>query len=176
MARVKRQTTRDHEIAVAEARVKRVVPADDPRRVETDAAQAEQLLKHAKTTEQEARTPVTKMTIERVSFGARKLVTIDWDSGWKSGDAADAFVRIRPPPEATDQQVEQVRREVFQAGAKAIRILPRQKAAVIVEKKEETRKRETHREACLALVETAATQDREALKTEVEAVMAKVGM
>ncbi len=127
--------------------------------------------------EQEARTPVTKMTIERIAFKARKMLTIDWDSGWKSGDAVDAFVRIRPPPEATDQQVQQVRREVFQAGAAAIRILPRQKAAVLVEKKDENvRKRETHREACLALVETVATRDREALKTEVEAVMAKVGL
>ena len=119
----------------------------------------------------------TGFRIDILPHAARRLLTIDWDTKWDPEDARDAFVRLRPPATATDEQVEKVRQDVVLAGCKAVRVLPRPRGEVLTqEAKSAPRTRETLREACLSLVETVATRDREKLREEVESVLVRVGL
>lgn len=126
--------------------------------------------------------PGVRCKVTVVPLKARPMQTVEWDvnEGWDvpDGSAFDgAFVRIRPPANATDDDVHQVRAAVVLAGALAIRTLPRPRATPETKaSREAPRQRETHRQACQALVATVATQDRPALEREVEAVMVKVGL
>ena len=110
---------------------------------------------------------------------ARLLVTVH-GIGLNDAHAAElsgAYVRIKPHPSATDEEVEQMREAVVKAGAAAVRVMPIPKAAILTkEAREAPAPRETLREACMVLVETVASQDREALRVKVEAVLAKAGV
>jgi hypothetical protein len=87
-----------------------------------------------------------------------------------------ALVKLTPHPSATDQEVENSRQEIVKAGAVAVRVMPRQRSAVITEAaRAEAPARESIRQACEALVEQVSSRDKDALRKVVEDVLSKVG-
>ena len=113
-----------------------------------------------------------------LTIGKDSVMWVDSES-WLSTPPSlgGAYVRIDPPAWATDEQVERARFLVAQAGACAVRVLPRPRAAPMVrEAREPARARETLREAVLAVSGGVASSDRAALDRVVEGVLGKVGL
>ena len=117
-------------------------------------------------------------------MGARQLVTVeDLRLGPLhplpefEGSLQGAYVRIKPLPGSADEDVERMRAVLLEAGVAAVRVMPVQRAAIMTkETREVPPPRETLRGACMALVETVASQDRGALRAGVERVLGKVGV
>ncbi len=83
-----------------------------------------------------------------------------------------SFVRLRPPPGASDQIVEAVRRRVA-LDAVAVRVMPRQRALVVAPRTA-CRARVSIRATVEKMVEEANTRDRPALRLVVlEAISAE---
>lgn len=116
--------------------------------------------------------------VQMVSFEeSRRLVTIDWGLGWRSAEVAGAFVRVRPSADATDEEVEQLRRQIVLAGAAAIRILPKPRAKVMVAgAREPAAPRETLRRACEEIAGAVASKDKVAMLALVETTLNRVGL
>lgn len=87
--------------------------------------------------------------------------------------APGSFVRLRPPPTASDVLIEEVRASALAQGAKAVRVVPKARASVLV-KSEAQAPDATAREVVLAMVAEANTKDRPALLALAEKTMAKV--
>lgn len=117
---------------------------------------------------------------------ASKLYTVPTDAAvWDEANIAvadaefaGAFVRILPPHEASDAQIEAVRLAAQLGGAASIVVAPRAKGAGVV-LKDATADRPTvtsSREVVMFMVQTANTRNRPALAALVETLIAKAGL
>lgn len=130
--------------------------------------------------------------VEKFVEGARAFVTIGpehrtWDAGKvdENGDVVEApldvapgsFVRVEPPPGASDEDVASVRAACEKLGAIRVVVLPRRRAAVVTAPREKRPHRKA-REVVGELVKEAnlPEEDREAVRALCEGVMAKVGI
>jgi hypothetical protein len=132
--------------------------------------------------------------------GARRLVTIGPDHWiWKpippeGATAETAFTtgpgfkpaivrfdnviaRVIPPPDATDEQVEEVRTKMLVEAA-AVRVLPRRRAGVVTEapRAPERSAHKRAREIVGAMIDEANTADRVALRAFAEEVMGRANL
>jgi hypothetical protein len=123
--------------------------------------------------------------VSRVPLDSRNLITVlpDWPI-WKGTvskkalDATGAIVRIRPPPEATDEDVERVRALMLMKGAERVGVLPRPRAELVPAAVAEAARGKAYgaRQAVLSLVEESNSKAREALSALCEKIMAEVGL
>ena len=129
---------------------------------------------------------------ERLVEGARAFVTIGpehrtWDAGKvdENGDVVEAsldvapgsFVRVEPPPGASDEDVASVRAACEKLGAIRVVVLPRRRAAVVTAPREKRPHRKA-REVVGELVKEAnlPEEDRAALSELTEAIMSRCGL
>jgi hypothetical protein len=117
--------------------------------------------------------------------GAEMLVTIGpLDPIWGSDGQQQPvkkfgrFVRVQPPADATDEQIERVRELAILFGFGAVKVVvqPRRRAAVITLPKEGRRLHQTARAVVGQLVDESNVEDRAALQQFVEQVMGKEGL
>lgn len=117
--------------------------------------------------------------------GSRELATIPPESliwapennfKWKPG--AGAIVRLRPPADASDADVERASEYFRKAGAERVTVLPRPRAEVIPAEAHERSPEKAlgARDAVLSLVAESNSKDKEALAKLCERVMAEVGL
>lgn len=138
----------------------------------------------AKTAATENRFSVEKVPLD----GATDLMTIAEDDPiWTVGasdrllrdtmKAAPRIVRLKPPPEVDDATIEAIRLKLEHAGALAVKVLPRRRAAVVPEEaKRVPVAHRTIREIVSDLVASAPTQDRERLTASVNRALSKAGL
>lgn len=118
--------------------------------------------------------------------GSRRLVTVAIDdSCWRS-DAQTipfvegAIVRMRPPIDATDERIEELRKDFIRHGAVRVFALPRPRAEVLPGGKEDVvlpkAKAMSARAAVMSLVDESNSKDKESLRALCEKVMSKVGL
>lgn len=117
--------------------------------------------------------------------GSRNLITVtpDWPI-WRPNvkvsnfamDAEGAIVRLRPPIEATDADVERVRAIFYERKAARVTVLPRPKAEVVPAAAASRVRACGAREAVLSLVGDSNSGDKDALRKLCEAVMAERGL
>jgi hypothetical protein len=117
-------------------------------------------------------------SIKEVRINALKFLTIaEDDPVWEGSELGNvphaAFVRLRPPPNATDETIARVK--AFFPYAR-VRTLPRRKAQVVTEQKKSKPTYQTIRATVLIMVEEANTRDREALKKLTESTLVEVGL
>lgn len=126
--------------------------------------------------------------VTRVTIVARKvkdpfeLVTIEADDPvWTCNriekaikHCQAAFVRIRPPADATDDRIEEVVRCV-RLYALVVQVATKPKAGVLIES-DKVHAKQTARDVVLQLVESANSKDKEVLRTRVEETLGKVGL
>jgi hypothetical protein len=96
--------------------------------------------------------------------------------GWKDERLTNAFVRIEAPAAASDEQVDSIRNWVLYCGARAARVAPRRRAAVVVQVARERRARGGIRATVEEMVAEANSVDQQALHAYVENVMGEVGL
>lgn len=118
----------------------------------------------------------------------RELVTIgERDKLWKTEGAnrhkvviaAKSFVRVIPPPDASDEAVERVRAACEAAGAERVFVMPRRRADVVsanaVERASAARVSDV-RTVVTRLVEESSFGDKAALQKRLEEIMAGAGL
>ena len=138
----------------------------------------------ARTRREASASPGTRVTVVPVD-SPREFVTIGVDHpAWRFGTAESfdlriprgAFVRLEPPPSASDEVVARVR-EIAEKVALHVVCLPRRRAYVITAQREKKPHRKA-REVVAELVGEANVleADRAALSEFVESVMAKRGL
>lgn len=134
--------------------------------------------------------PGTRRVEERLVEGARPFFTIGPEAFvWKVLEAEHlgtaigalvqlrgAFVRLEPPPESTDEEVARVRRLCEEHGAVRVQVLPRRRAAEVLDAPRERRPHPRVRDVVRAMVEEARAEDRDALRQFTDAVMARRGL
>jgi hypothetical protein len=114
--------------------------------------------------------------------GSVRLETIGPESdSWKyeppfvfGGSYAGCFVRVVPPPEASDEMVTAIRAGFEAAGAKVV-VLPRRRAAVVTTPREKRPHRRA-REVVRDMVKSANVEDRGALGSFVDELMDRNGL
>lgn len=135
----------------------------------------------ARTRKVSDRRPPEKSPIVVSIEDSRRLVTIGTDAAvWGDRQAVlpierGCLVRIEPPASVADADVEHVQLRCELAGAAAVVVLPRRKAAVVVKPKE----RKPHargRELVHRMVEESNFDDKADLHEFVENIMARVGL
>lgn len=116
---------------------------------------------------------------EVVPVVARALLTIGEDhrawSGRPYAVRPGTIVRLHPPPDATDMQVEELRAALLAIEGVVIKDVPRRRARVVLEPTKEV-PAEGARQAAMQLVEAAATSDRAALRAAVEEALGAGGL
>jgi hypothetical protein len=121
----------------------------------------------------------SKEPVQEIRIEALKFLTIaEDDAVWEHEgpfDGADtyAFVRIRPPAEATDAHVARVKSFFPKA---RVRVLSRSKPQVVPEQKKVKATTLGIRETVIMMVQEANTADREALSRLAERVLSEVGL
>ncbi len=115
--------------------------------------------------------------------GAVSLITIDEDSPvWlkpttMTMKVKGAIVRLRPPPDVTDETVQVAIGVLTKQGALAVRVLPRRKGdAVPQEVRNKPTPKASIRAVVLQLVDAAHTSDRDKLGMLVLSTLDKVGL
>jgi hypothetical protein len=116
--------------------------------------------------------------IKEVRIDALKFLTLDEDDPvWEGSELGNvphaAFVRLRPPPSATDERIVQVK--AFFPNSR-VRVLPRRKAQVVVDQRKSKPTHQTIRETVQLMVQEANTNDRDALTKLTEATCDEVGL
>lgn len=122
---------------------------------------------------------------EKLVEGARAFVTIGpddtrWTLGWDSSadvSTLGAFVRLEPPPDASDETVALMRREAERKALRVI-VLPRRRASVVTAPREKRVHRRA-RDVVGALIAEAnlpTEEDRVALRVLCDGVMGKRGI
>ena len=91
---------------------------------------------------------------------------------------AGAIVRLEPPAELTDVQIDNVRSAFVAAGAVAVRMLPKLSAGQVVapERTEDRSSVASVRSVVMKMVDEARVTDREAVRSIVEKVLAEEGL
>jgi hypothetical protein len=89
---------------------------------------------------------------------------------------AGKFIRIDPPPDASDEYIEVIRKALLTGGALAVRVMPRPRKLVTPGVATERRERAGARDVVLRMVEESNSRDREKLRATVETVMGKAGI
>ena len=123
----------------------------------------------------------TAFDVSQVVFdGASQFVTIGpEDPAWASLETADlpdaAFVRLKPPETATDEQVAALRNALRKRGA-VVRVMPRPRRAILPVSKSTTMVKASVRDVVLKLVSDARCRRPEALSQLVESVLSEVGL
>lgn len=114
----------------------------------------------------------------------RQLMTVAVDSPIWGGSPphmramkkiAGAIVRLRPPENATDDTVQEIRAFFLKYGAAKVIVLPRPRSELLPSKVEKA-KAQGAREAVTALVAESNSQDKKALEKLCEKVMSEVGL
>ena len=119
--------------------------------------------------------------VREIAIDGRRLLTVRPDSPWWAGRHAisgleGAIVRLKPPTDATDAEIEQLRRSLVAAGAR-VSTLPRQRAELLPEKAtiaERPRPRGI-RETVRAMAAESASRDGEELAKTCDAILDEVG-
>ena len=123
--------------------------------------------------------------VRSVAVQARPLYTFDSKHPvWKLDTAVDctriagAIVRLEPPAELTDVQIDNVRSAFVAAGAVAVRMLPKLSAGQVVapERTEDRSSVASVRSVVMKMVDEARVTDREAVRSIVEKVLAEEGL
>lgn len=113
--------------------------------------------------------------------GSRPLVTVPedaelWDEKLELRpgflESPGSIVRVRPPPDASDSRVEEVRRAI--TGTAALRVMPRRRKQVVV--KRVHAKQRGARAIAMQLVDEANTVDRDALRVVVDEALSGAGL
>lgn len=92
-------------------------------------------------------------------------------------DIKGAIVRLKPPPDATDEKVEQAREALLRSGAAAVRVMPRQRKDVVPQKaKRDPVPLRGPREVVMEMAEQANTEDKAALKSLLEDALSAAGL
>jgi hypothetical protein len=112
-----------------------------------------------------------------------RLVTITADDPrWKTGviyhanetgkeeEGGRAFVRLYPPIDATDKQIEFFKESLLSRYATAVRVMPKPSQVNIVSNKKVEFKQRSHREVITNLVSTSHSEH----KTELEALCGEI--
>ena len=111
---------------------------------------------------------------------ARELITIDIESdvwaGTKPFVSRGAIVRIRPPHEATQTQIDELIAVCIEQGAERVRVEARRRAPKIVASSQLCSARSSIREVVITMCEEANSRDRQALRTFVDDVMNRAGI
>lgn len=111
---------------------------------------------------------------------ARELITIDIESdvweGAKPLVSRGAIVRIRPPHNATQKQIDELTAACIEQGAERVRVEARQRAPKIVAGSEPRPAKSSIREVVILMCEEANSRDRQALRIFVEDVMNRAGI
>jgi hypothetical protein len=111
---------------------------------------------------------------------ARELVTIDSESdvweGAKPWVSRGAIVRIRPPHDATQRQIDELTAACIEQGAERVRVEARQRAPKIVASSQLRPAKSSIREVVNAMCEEANSRDRQALLSFASDVMDRVGI
>jgi hypothetical protein len=112
--------------------------------------------------------------VEGLGFYTVDVMHPIWTEDVHTDKGFAEFVRIHPPPTATDEQVEFVRRHFRDAGALDVQVLARPKAQVVTD--QATVKYETKgiRATVEAMVIEANTHDRDALSAVVQETLSAV--
>lgn len=126
------------------------------------------------------------LRVEPVAIGsATVLVTFDEDSpiwttvpnGPRGKFDGPRIVRLRPPPDAEDSKIEEIRRACIEAGALAVKVLPKRKADVVPSvERAAAPARSSVREVVTKLVEVASVSDRQKLGAVVDAALSRAGI
>jgi hypothetical protein len=131
-----------------------------------------------------ARPSVSRETVRRVPVRSRELVTVHPDSPLWKGEAASfldldgAIVRIRPPYEATQPMIDDVRAWFLRAGASKVTLLPSPRpellpgAACIQRPKAAA----SARDAVLQVAREVASKEPERLLELCEKIMGEEGL
>lgn len=128
---------------------------------------------------------VVEVPLER----SREFVTIGPDAeAWSVPEAAQdlaesfsyagqvfdgSFVRLEPPPDASDETVEWVRGVCVNGGAIRVFVVPRRRVAEVLEPKGEIAAGARPRDVVLQLVEESPLQEKDALRDLCEEIMAR---
>ena len=111
---------------------------------------------------------------------ARELVTIDSESdvweGAKPWVSRGAIVRIRPPHDATQKQIDELTAACIEQGAERVRVEARRRAPKIVASSQLCSARSSIREVVITRCEEANSRDRQELLAFVEDVMNRAGI
>lgn len=123
--------------------------------------------------------------VSSVAFEACRLLTVDvpddesaHEHGTSTkflGSLRGAIVRVRPGFLASAGATQALRKEMLKFGARAVRILPVRKPAVVVAKAESDPVVDA-RQAAARIVADANTRDRAALMAAVEAALSAAGV
>jgi hypothetical protein len=119
--------------------------------------------------------------VSPILLDTRELLTVgEGDEVWwtfSMSVSPGAIVRLQPPPEATDEEIERMKRELLRLGAAAVRAMPRRLGSVVPQVEARAVKAsEGARQAAMALVDEAHTRDRDALRDAVEVSLAASGL
>lgn len=134
----------------------------------------------------EPKRTANRLSVREKKVAALELVTLRPDAkAWKAKTlkglaqkefVAGSFWRLQPPHDVTDDRIDQVKRALEKAGAAVVRVEPRQIGPAVVKPRKKERRRESIRQAIDRLITEAHTEDRDALREEVEQAIAAEGL
>lgn len=109
---------------------------------------------------------------------AESMVVFDEQSPvWKTkklGGRA-TFVTLKPPPDASDSLIDEIKTQLYALGARVVNVHAKQKALTVIEQEKRSASTDV-RKVVMTMVEEANTKDRDALRVRVEHSLAAVGL
>lgn len=108
--------------------------------------------------------------------GARRLVTIRAGQSLEEDLAPGAIVRIEPGSDWTDEQIEHAVTYFRDAGAAAVKVLPRAAGPQVMVKPAKAAPRATLRQVALEVMAEMKGADEARLREAVEETLAEVGL
>lgn len=115
--------------------------------------------------------------VSRMQVSSRKVVTLDGWEGTAALNVVGAIVRVNPPATSTDEQVADVKKRLIDAGAVAVKVMPRASAGSVVKPQTEDRSSVmTVRGTVMGMIDEARVVDRDALRAVVEEALVQEGL
>jgi hypothetical protein len=118
------------------------------------------------------------VTMRHVPIEQRALVTVGQGIPWRAFPEVvrGAIVRLKPPADVSDAEIEQQRQELLAGGAAAVQVEPRAAGGAVVAPAREQHTAQSHRAVIMEMTKEARAADPKALAELVDELLTKQGI